>query len=143
MLHLALHGQGRPVPVADIAAREGISQKYLQQLLGTMKRAGLARVVLGPHGGFELARAPSEITIGALLRAAEGDIALMECLMHEGLCSRSAECPSRRVWASASEVLNDFLEAQTLATALEGTEASSLATKPEAAPRAGKRRSCP
>jgi Rrf2 family protein len=144
MLHLAQFGQLGPIPVADIAAREDISEKYLQQLLGTLKRAGLARVVLGPHGGFELARAPEEITIGAILRAAEGDIALMECLVHEGLCSRAKDCPSRRVWSAASQKLNEFLDAQTLASALKDVQLLAPAPKPSPAPlkKARARRSC-
>ena len=145
MLHLAQFGQRGPIPVADIAAREEISQKYLQQLLGTLKRAGLARVVLGPHGGFELARAPEEITIGAILRAAEGDIALMECLVHEGLCTRAKDCPSRRVWSAASRKLNEFLDSQTLASALEDAQQQAPAPKPPPAPlkRSRTRSPCP
>ncbi|MBI5536232.1 MAG: RrF2 family transcriptional regulator [Deltaproteobacteria bacterium] len=145
MLHLAQYGKRGPIPVADIAAREDISQKYLQQLLGTLKRAGLARVVLGPHGGFELARPPEEITIGAILRAAEGDISLMECLVHDGLCPRAKDCPSRRVWSAASKKLNEFLDSQTLASALHDAQLQPAAgpVKPAALKKSRARRACP
>jgi Rrf2 family transcriptional regulator, cysteine metabolism repressor len=125
MLHLALHHGGAPVPVADIAECEQISRKYLQQLMGSMRRAGLVRVIMGPHGGFELARSPAQISIGAILRAAEGEVVLMHCLQADRVCPRTRRCLSRRIWESASRVLNDFLDSQTLQSALLDQAAES------------------
>jgi Rrf2 family protein len=119
MLRLAMEGNGRPVPVAEVADKEQISEKYLQQLLGTLKRAGLVRVVMGPHGGFELARDPDEISIGAILRAVEGDIALVECLVHEAACDKIATCVARCVWAKGTDTLNTFFDSATLGKLLK------------------------
>lgn len=119
MLRLAINHGGPPVPVGEIAEVEQVSEKYLQQLLGTLKRAGLARVVMGPHGGFGLARAPAEITIGAILRAVEGDIALTECLIHDGVCDRVDDCAARRLWCAGTRALQEFFDSQTLASAMQ------------------------
>lgn len=118
MLRLALSHGGPPVPVGEIAEREQVSEKYLQQLLGTLKRAGLARVVMGPHGGFGLAKPPAEITIGAILRAVEGDIALTECLVHDGVCDRTEHCAARRLWCAGTRALQEFFDSQTLEVAM-------------------------
>lgn len=119
MIYLARNAERGPIPVAQIAKAEEVSDKYLHQLLGAMKRAGLVRVVLGPHGGFALARPASEITIAQVLRVSEGDLALLECLFRTDLCHRAPDCPSRRVWEKASRVLMDFLESQTLEAAAQ------------------------
>jgi len=119
MMYLATHHGEPPIPVAEIATNEELSEKYLQQLLGTLRRSGLVRVVMGPHGGFELARAPAQITIASILRAVEGDIALAECVALEGVCAKASGCRARRLWCSATRALLEFLEAQTLASALD------------------------
>jgi Rrf2 family transcriptional regulator, cysteine metabolism repressor len=127
MIHLATKYGGAPVPVAEVARVEQISEKYLQQLLGTLRRSGLVRVVMGPHGGFALARDPGQITIGEVVRCVEGDIALVECVVNAGLCERAKDCPSRKVWESASRKLNEFLDSQSLAASVRGL---SSAQKP-------------
>jgi Rrf2 family protein len=135
MIYLAMHHGEPPIPVAAIAAQEELSEKYLQQLLGTLRRAGLVRVVMGPHGGFELARPPAQVTIGAILRAVEGDIALAECVAMQGVCAKTTDCRARRVWCAATKALVEFLDAQTLATAMRegpcgtGKEGSSAPRK--------------
>lgn len=139
MIYLARHAQEGPVPVARIAKSEEISEKYLHQLLGAMKRAGIVRVVLGPHGGFALARPASEITIAQVLKVSEGDLALLECLFRTDLCHRAPDCPSRKLWENASRVLMDFLESQTLEMAARELPAV-LAQKPK--PKRGKAVSC-
>ena len=126
MLDLALRYGRAPVPVADIAEREDIPVNCLQQRMGTLRRAGLVRALMGPHGGFELACSPAQISVGAILRAAEGQVLLMHCLEPDCACPRTEHCLSRRIWASASRTLNEFLDSQTLQSAMNDQRADSL-----------------
>jgi Rrf2 family protein len=80
VLDLALHRSGELTPIQDIAARQGIPQRYLEQVLLALKRAGLLASKRGSSGGYDLTRPPEEITVGAVLRAVEGDHALFEAL---------------------------------------------------------------
>jgi Rrf2 family protein len=80
VLDLALHRNGELIPIQDIAARQGIPQRYLEQVLLALKRAGLLTSKRGSSGGYDLTRPPEEITVGAVLRAVEGDHALFEAL---------------------------------------------------------------
>ena len=123
MIRLALYHGHPPVAVALIARDEGLSEKYLQQLLGTLRRAGLVRVTMGPHGGFELAHDPAQITIGSILRSVEGDISLCECVEHTGVCSRVDDCRARKLWCRATQGLVQFLDSQTLAAVAHGPSA--------------------
>ncbi len=80
VLDLALHRSGELIPIQDIAARQRIPQRYLEQVLLALKRAGLLTSKRGSAGGYDLTRPPEEITVGAVLRAVEGDHALFEAL---------------------------------------------------------------
>ncbi len=118
MLELALHYPSGPLSTAAISRSQGISERYLQQLLGILKRAGLVRVVMGPGGGFTLASPPTEIRLSSILDAVEGRLALVECVSQESYCPRAPECLSREVWLGASELLNRYFDSLTLADVL-------------------------
>ncbi|MEW6363771.1 MAG: Rrf2 family transcriptional regulator [Acidobacteriota bacterium] len=119
MLELAQHYDQAPVSSTEISRNQQISARYLQQLLGTLKRAGLIRVALGPGGGFKLAAPPSEIRLSQILDAVEGRLALVECVSHESYCPRSPDCLAREIWVQASELLNDYFHSLTLADVLK------------------------
>ncbi len=119
MLELAQHFDGGPLSSAEISRSQQISARYLQQLLGTLKRAGLIRVALGPGGGFKLAAPPSEILLSQILDAVEGRLALVECVSHESFCPRSPDCLAREIWVQASELLNEYFHSLTLADVLK------------------------
>jgi Rrf2 family protein len=146
MLELAQHYGEDPVSSEAISRAQEISMRYLQQLLGTLKRSGLVRVALGPGGGFALAAPPDQIRIGDILDAVEGHFALVECVCDESLCSRAPECLSRGIWLEASEILNRYFQSMTLADILErsrpkprrrGARAPSRA-RPASGPRASR-----
>lgn len=118
MLELALHYDEAPLSTAAISRSQGISERYLQQLLGILKRAGLVRVVMGPGGGYRLAAPPTDIRLSSILDAVEGRLALVECVVKESYCPRAPECLSREVWVEASELLNRYFHSLTLADVL-------------------------
>lgn len=114
MVILALDFRAGPMPLREIAEREGISYQFLEQIFLPLRRAGLIDSVRGAKGGYVLAKPPDEIKVGDVLRALEGPIAPVEC-MGEGntdACGRSAGCLTRGIWErlrnSMSEVLDDI-----------------------------------
>lgn len=114
LITLALHHGDDPVPLISIAESEGISKKYLNQLMGPLKVAGLVRVARGKHGGFMLARPPAQITLGDVLHAVEGDMSLVDCVLEASVCSKAPQCLSRPAWVGLSRLINDYLENTTL-----------------------------
>jgi len=119
LIDLALHHGDDPLPLTVIAKNECVSKKYLNQLMGPLKVAGLVRVVRGKKGGFVLARSPSDITLGDILYAVEGDMTLIDCVRESTVCERSSQCPSRGIWLELSQVINVYLQKTTLADIVE------------------------
>lgn len=119
MFYLAQQAGEGPQPLKAMASIGVSSEDYLEQLLGSLRRAGLVATVRGAQGGYQLARPPEEITVGDILDATEGPVNLSECLSDEGCCQRSGECKARRVWESLSRSINDLLQSITLRDMLE------------------------
>lgn len=115
MLDLASHYDEGPVQIGDISSREGISVKYLEQLIIPLKKAGLIESVRGPKGGHMLARPPDKVTIGEIVNTLEGGIALTHCVEDPAVCEKSGTCPTRTVWEHASQAIHERLNALTLA----------------------------
>ena len=117
MVDLALHAQKGPVPRTESADRQGISADYIAHLFNRLQQAGLVHGVRGRSGGYVLARAPSQIRIGEIVRLAEGPVALTDCTEPGGetACPRAKECVTRRLWLRASEALAQTLNGVTLA----------------------------
>lgn len=115
MVDLATHDGDVPVSVREIAQRQDISGKYMEQIIGVLTRAGLLRSVRGAQGGYHLACAPENITVGMILRATEGDLAPAECVA-EGAnhCNRSGKCPSRAVFERVYSAINSVIDGVTL-----------------------------
>lgn len=116
MADLALHTGEGPVPRAEIARRQGISPDYMAHLFRRLERAGLVQGVKGPAGGYRLRRPPSQITVGEIIHAVEGPIALVHCAVPDGekRCSRAGSCPTRRLWQQVSAAIADLLDNVTL-----------------------------
>lgn len=116
MADVALHAGEGPISRADIACRQGISPDYIAQLFRKLERAGLVQGVKGPAGGYRLGRPPSEITVGEILQAVEGPIALVPCVTPDGQkrCRRADGCVTRCLWQRASAALADVLNSVTL-----------------------------
>lgn len=120
MLDLAECGEGRYVPLKEISARQEISLKYLEQIVAQFGKLGMLESIRGPQGGYRLARAPREYTIGEILRYAEGELAPVACLEQEvNTCPRQAECATLPFWQGLYQVINDYVESVTLEDLLE------------------------
>lgn len=104
-------GRG-PITIKTIAERQGISVSYLEQILNKLGRAGVIESVRGPGGGYLLGRTPAEVTIGDVVRALEGPIALSHCLepgMSEE-CYQAEDCVARMVWTRVGEKIEEALD---------------------------------
>ncbi|MFY9484925.1 MAG: Rrf2 family transcriptional regulator [Bacillota bacterium] len=121
MLDLARNRDADPVPLRDIAERQGISEHYLEQLFAALRKAGLVRSVRGTKGGYQLAGDPSDITVGQILRVLEGPIGPTACVsddesMH---CEREEACATRRLWQKVHDAISDVVDTTTLADLVE------------------------
>ncbi len=118
MLDVALHHDEGPVLRHDIATRQEISAEYVAQLFRRLCAVGLVKGVKGPGGGYRLARDPSTIRVGDIVRAVEGPITTVQCTTtprgSQSTCRRAEGCTTRLVWARLSEVIAQFLDAITL-----------------------------
>jgi Rrf2 family protein len=120
MLDLARAFGQRPVPMSEIAERQGLSRKYLHSLLAALKDAGLVRSIRGAHGGYELARAPAEIEVSDVMRATEGELSIVDCVSDKDACPRTEECEARRLWGALNEAMERVLDGLTLDDLAEG-----------------------
>jgi len=117
MSEFARHfGQG-PLSLAEVAQSQDISQAYLEQIAIDLRRAGLLKSRRGAHGGYYLAQAPGATTAGDVIRALEGSILPVRCVVGEGgsPCSREADCSARGIWEQVRDRLVETLDAITLA----------------------------
>ena len=106
MLDLAVHNTGELVKIKDISARENISEKYLEQIISSLKKAGYVKSLRGAQGGYMLAREPETYTVGTILRLTEGSMKPVACLEDEpNQCSRAGECVTLRLWKMLDEAI--------------------------------------
>jgi len=132
------HGSRSLVEIAQV---EHLPVGYLEQLAGVLRRAGLIEGTRGAHGGYQLARDPSTVSIGDVLRALEGSVAPVECLSDEyitGNCVRDSDCLSQFVWQRIKVGVDTLLDSMTLADVTHlGDGASTLDVLPIVAPGKG------
>ena len=115
MLDLATHQGDGYVALKDIAQRQEISKKYLEQIVPMLGKSNILRTTRGYQGGYRLARAPQDYTVGEILRLTEGSLAPVACLDGDCKgCSRSDECPTLDVWKNLDKLINDYLDGVTL-----------------------------
>lgn len=115
MLDLAQNQGNRPVPIKEISARQNISDKYLEQIIAVLNKAGYVKSVRGPQGGYMLAKMPKEYTVGMILRLTEGSLAPVECLeFEENTCPRKNECVTLKVWEKIDRAVKDVVDNITL-----------------------------
>jgi Rrf2 family protein len=115
ILELARRNQERPVQVSEIARAQSIPVKYLEQLIRTLKQAGLITSVRGSRGGHKLDCPPDSISIGQLVRLFEGQSELVACVSSPDQCQMAEECPVRAVWQEATEAMYEKLDSVTIA----------------------------
>ncbi len=119
MLDLAgKYGKG-PVMVKEIAYRQDLSEKYLEQILSELRKAGMVISVQGKNGGFQLARSPEKITLLDIVKVLEGGLAPVKCVEDESFCGRSDKCIMRDVWESLRKSSAKILGGLTLKDLLE------------------------
>ena len=113
-IDLAVCGESQPVPLASIAQRQEISVSYLEQLMAKLKKAGLVKSVRGVNGGYSIARPASEISVGDVLRALEGELIPVECAgiddSGSSHCSGSSQCVSKIVWKRINDSINETVD---------------------------------
>jgi Rrf2 family protein len=109
MIDLAQHYAHGPIPLAEIAKRQDLSAKYLEQLIILLKGAGLIRSVRGRRGGYVLARKPGQISVGEIVETLEGKLSVVDCVLEPELCYRATECPTRDIWVGITDVVKKQL----------------------------------
>ena len=116
MLDLALNNTGEPVRLKDVAKRQEISEKYLEQIISILNKAGFVKSVRGPAGGYSLKRKPEEYTVGMILRLTEGSLAPVSCLTPNATpCSRMANCRTYEMWKGLNDLISNYFGNITLA----------------------------
>jgi Rrf2 family transcriptional regulator, iron-sulfur cluster assembly transcription factor len=123
LLDMAQHYNQGPVHLGDIAKRQNISVKYLEQIIIPLKKAHYVKSVRGPKGGHALARPPEEITVGEIVALLEEGDSLVECTERSEVCERAPTCPTRLIWQAAATAMFDKLNTITLADLLHQGQA--------------------
>lgn len=120
LTELASYPPGEFVSLKEIAERQDISKKYLEQIVPMLHQKGILRTNRGYKGGYSLAKKPSEITAGDILRATEGTIAPVSCLEQDtNYCQRAGSCSTLFIWNGLFETINNYLDGITLQDILD------------------------
>ena len=120
MLDLAEHQGNGYIALKDIAERQNVSKKYLEQIVPILKKADILNTNRGYQGGYRLARTPDKYTVGDILRITEGSISPVACLDKNPVeCERAAECATLPVWQGLYKVITDYLDGITLQDILD------------------------
>ena len=115
MIDLAQYNTGEYIALKDISRRQAISIKYLEQIVSLLTKAGLLKSVRGPQGGYKLRKAPTDYTVGEILRITEGSLAPVACLEQpEEECDRASSCVTREFWQGLYRTINDYVDKVTL-----------------------------
>ena len=120
LVDLAEHRDAGFIALKDIAERQNISKKYLEQIIPIFNKSGILRTVRGAQGGYMLARAPQEYTVAEILELTEGSLSPVACAdAQPALCERCADCPTLPVWQGLTRVIREYLEGITLQDILD------------------------
>lgn len=117
MYDLAMHMGKGPISLKSVAERQEISEHYLEQLMGQLRKAGLVKSTRGAQGGYMLTKQPTDITVGDIVRVMEGPIAPVDCLLSEApsCCDKVGRCVTRGVWRKVGDSIAKVLDDITLA----------------------------
>ena len=123
MLDLAMHNNGEYIPLKTVSERQEVSVKYLEQIINTLVKAGYVWGVRGSKGGYKLAMAPEEYTVGMILRLTEGSLAPVTCLeTPDNTCPRAPECITLPLWKRIEAAVNSVVDNVTLADLISDHE---------------------
>jgi Rrf2 family transcriptional regulator, iron-sulfur cluster assembly transcription factor len=130
LFDIAYHSACQSTQVKDIASRQSISPRYIEQIFQKLKRGGIVKSIRGPAGGYCLTRKPEQITIGDVIRAAEGSIQLVSCgngkaVVAKG-CQRAGECVTTDIWQEASSRLMAYFDSITLEDLCKDAQAKGI-----------------
>ena len=115
MLDLAMDTSGEPVRIKDVAERQEISVKYLEQIVSILAKAGYVRSIRGPQGGYRLSREPEDYTVGMILRIIEGSLAPVACLESgDCSCARESQCVTVEVYRQIDAAIDAVVDSITL-----------------------------
>jgi len=114
MLELASHYGEGPIELKEIAKKENISLKYLEQVINPLRTAGLLKSIRGSKGGYSLAKPPSEICLYDVVETLEGPLNLLECLRDPKVCQKVPSCVTRDIWEEVSEAISKIFYSITL-----------------------------
>lgn len=116
MVDLALNNNGENISLKEISARQGISVKYLEQIISMLNRAGYVKSERGSNGGYRLTKKPEEYTVGMILRLTEGSLAPIACVDEDGAgCDRFEQCATFSVWKKLNDSINGVVDNITVA----------------------------
>jgi Rrf2 family protein len=119
LLDLAEH-KDEFIPLKEIAERQNISKQYLEQIVALLNTSDIIRANRGKQGGYRLAKTPSQITVGQVLRLTEGSLAPVACLESEtNLCDRASYCKTLPMWQGLNQVITDYLDSVNLQSMIE------------------------
>ncbi len=120
LLDLAEHDDGGYIALKEIAERQGISKKYLEQIVTILNRSDVLQTNRGFQGGYRLAKSPDKYTIGMILRLTEGNLAPVSCLEQSpNPCQRSSTCPTLFVWQGLNDLIHNYLDSITIQDILD------------------------
>jgi len=126
MLDMAQHYNQGPIQIGDIARRQEISVKYLEQIIIPLKRAHFIDTVRGPKGGHVLARPPAEFTLAEIVALLEESVTLVECTERAEICRRAGTCATRLIWKELAQAMFDTLNSITLADLVEKARMANI-----------------
>ena len=120
MLDIAVNASTKPVSIKEIAKRQGISDKYLEQIISILNGAGFVRSVRGAQGGYTLTKRPDEYTVGKILRLTEGSLAPVACVAEDAVpCEKIETCATIELWRRLNDAINNVVDNVTLADLVE------------------------
>lgn len=130
LIDLAQYSEIEPVSISSIAARQGISERYLEQLMTLLKKADLIKSIRGAGGGYVLAKDVNDISVGDVLRALEGSLEPVECAAYreEDSCAAAGGCVTKYVWQKINESINRTVDEISLKQLVEESRAVKEAT---------------
>lgn len=125
LIDLAKYSEIEPVSINSIATRQGISERYLEQLMTLLKKAGIIKSIRGAGGGYVLAREMSDISVGDILRALEGSLESVECaaFSQDDSCEAAGGCVTKYVWQKINESINRTVNEISLKQLVEESKA--------------------
>jgi Rrf2 family protein len=122
MIELAQHEGKKPLQLKIIAQQQGISVKYLEQLITLLKAAGFVRSIRGSKGGYILAKPAEQVKFIEIFKCLEGPVTTTECIEDENYCARAADCTARELWLQVEKAIENVLESVTLKDLIKKTQ---------------------